>query len=463
MTLPVDSSNQLSSLRLKTGPILQGYPFVGILPDLITSNPLQFLQKVTRKYSGEVVALEIGPIQAYLVTHPDHVQYVLNENWKNFGKGKLMWDAVRLVIGDSIATNEGESWFQSRRLMQPVFTANQVNGLTEIIVNILADALARLDVASKGKVIDMDKEMMLLGQSVMLGTMFGSSLDRVQGRAVADALDVAVRVVSRRVFLSFLPKQFPLPGERTLRKALKTIDDIILSIIHQRRQSGEDHGDLLSRLLVAYDAETNRGMNDQQLRDECVTAFLGGFDTTSRALTWLWYMLDEHPEVERKLRTEIDSVLGKRRPTSADLPKLRYTKMVIQEILRQHPTTWFMPRVALTDDVIGGYPIKGGSTILLSPYITNHLPEFWEQPEAFDPERFAPETSKQHHPFAQFTFGGGPRYCIGKHLALLQMQLIVAMIMQKYQPNRVPGHPVEIRPGVNLQLRHGLKMVLKPI
>jgi cytochrome P450 len=272
-----------------------------------------------------------------------------------------------------------------------------------------------------------------------------------------------VREASRRAFLSFLPQWFPIPGENTLRNALRLIDDTIFSIIRERRESKEDHKDLLSRLLQARDAETDTGMNDKQLRDECMTAFIAGFETTASSLTWFWYMLDEHPEVESQVRGEIDAVVGKRQPTSADLANLKYTKMVIQEVLRQHPVGWFMPRTANTDDVIGGYPIKAGETVLLSPYLTNYLPEFWEQPEVFDPERFAPDRSNNRHPYAQFTFGGGPRLCIGKHLALLQMQLIVVMMMQRYRLHCVPGHPVEIVPRMALQLRYGLKMTLEPV
>lgn len=465
--MPIKQINHQSPLDsspiLKTCPVVHGYPLVGLLPELIFTDRIQVLQQVAKQHPGEVVALKIGPIQAYLVTHPDHVQYVLNDNWQNFGKGKVVWNAARRAVGDNIVTNDGESWFRSRRLMQPVFTASQINSLTELIIKFIGESLSHLDAGLHREAVYIDKEMMLLGQSIMLGTMFSSSLDLSQHRSIADALDIIVRECSRRAFLSFLPKWFPIQGETTLRTALRIIDDTILSIIRERRKSGEDHKDLLSRLLEARDTETNTGMSDKQLRDECVVSFLAGFETTSSSLTWLWYMLNQHPEVENQMRAEIDAVVGKRQPTSADIANLQYTKMVIQEVLRQHPVFWLMPRIANTDDVIGGYPIKAGSAILLSPYLTNYLPEFWERPEDFDPERFAPERSNNRHPYAQFTFGGGPRLCLGKHLALMQMQLIVVMMMQKYRLRPVPGHPVEIVPSITLRLRHGLKMTLEPV
>jgi cytochrome P450 len=455
-------SSSSSSCVQKICPIIRGYPFIGILLNLIINNPLRFLQQIARKYPGEVISMNVGPIRTYLVTHPDHVQHVLKTNWQNYSKGKLMWDAARMVIGDSVATNDGESWIRSRRLMQPIFTVTQVGNLTELMVKIVANEIERLDEISKSdSIIHMDKEMMLFGQSIMLGTIFGSSLDYSKRRAIADALDVAARTISLRIFLSFLPNWIPLPGNHVLRKALQTIDSSILSIILERRKSTEIHYDLLSRLMVAFDAETHMSMTNQQLRDECVTIFLGGFDTTSRALTWLWHMFNEHPHIEQKVRAEVDTVLGKSQPNFDDLDKLRYTKMTIHETLRQHPTTWLMPRFALAADTIDGYPIEAGSTILLSPYITNYLSEFWTQPEAFDPERFAPEKAIHHHPYAQFTFGGGPRHCIGKYLALLQMQLIVVMVIQKFRPCSVSKKPVQIRPGINLQLRNSLKMRLE--
>ena len=447
----------------KNCPIVHGYPLVGILPNLIIDNPLNFLQRITKTYPNEIIELKTGIKKTYLITNPDHVKHVLKDNWKNYGKGRLMWDAVRLILGDSIVTNDGESWFRSRRLMQPIFTANQVNFLTELIVEIISDALVDLDKVSKAEVIDMDKEMMILGQRVLLGTIFGSGLDRSEARIIADSLDSAARAVRLQVFLSFLPKWFFFPGRKTLQNSLQIINSKIFSIVSQRRKSEEKHNDLLDRLLAARDAETKTGMDDKQLRNECVTVFLAGFGTAAKALTWLWYMLDRHPEIEDKLRQEIYHVLGKRKPTSADLTKLKYTKMVVQEALRQHPTTWIVPRVAIEKDTISGYPIDAGASILLSPYLTNHLPQFWKQPKAFDPDRFDPEKSTQNHPFAQFTFGGGPRACIGKHLALVQMQLIVIMIVQKYRPRCVPGHPVEIIPGLDLHLRDGLKMTLEKV
>ncbi len=463
-TMPVEQIDRPSafnpSLTPKTCLVVYGYPFVGVLPELLR-NPLQLFQRAVKKHPGEIVTLKLGPIYAHLVTQPDHVQYVLNDNWQNFGKGKILWEAMRQVAGNSLVTSQGESWFRNRRLMQPMFTANQVSTFTELSVKIIAEELARFEKAADGRAIDMENEMALLTQRVTLGVIFSSSLDPNRAETLVEALKVLIQGLSHRIFLGFLPKQFPIPGERAFRNAIQTIDDTILTIIRQRRQSGFNQSDLLERLLLACDEESKTGMNDQQLRDESVSLFLAGYETTSTTLTWIWYLLDKHPEVERKLRAEIDTVIGKRHPTSADVAKLQYTKMVIQEALRVYPSGWFLARVVQADDVIDGYSLKAGTTVLLCQYLTHHLPEFWDRPEVFDPERFAPEHSRQRHSYSYFPFGGGPHYCIGKHLALLQTQLTVAMMMQKYRLRCVPGHPVEALPGITLRPRHGLRMTLE--
>ncbi|MBR8836730.1 MAG: cytochrome P450 [Stigonema ocellatum SAG 48.90 = DSM 106950] len=448
------------SSTLKACPVVRGYPFIGVLPKLLL-NPLRLFQRAVKEHPGEIVALKLGTVHAQLVTHPKHVQYVLNDNWQNFGKGEVMWKPIRQVMGKSVMTSEGESWFHSRRLMQPMFTAHKANALTERLVKIIASDLARFEKAADGGAIDMENEMVLLTQSVTLGVIFGSSIDRSEAENLVEALKILNREISRRAFLCFLPKQFLIPGERAFRKAIQTTDNTIVTIIRQRRQSGLNHGDLLEWLLLARDEESKTGMNDQQLRDESVTLFLAGYETTSATLTWIWYLLNKHPEVERKLRAEIDAVIGKRQPTCADVAELRYTKMVIQEAMRLYPPGWFLARVLQEDDVIDGYVLKAGTTVLLCQYLTHRLHEFWDRPEVFDPERFAPEDSTLRHSYSYFPFGGGPRYCIGKHLALLETQLIVTMMVQKYRLRCVPGHPVEALPGITLRPRYGLRMTVE--
>ena len=465
MTIPSEQINRLSNLKSsffkKNCPTVHGYPLVGVLPKLIL-NTLQFLEEVVKKYPNEIIALKIGWIKIYLATNPEHVKYVLSDNWKNFGRGKLKYKVVRQILGDSLLTSEGQSWLRNRRLMQPLFTTSQVNVLTELTIDIIANSIANLEKAGTKKTVDMGYEMSVMTQNVLLAAMFSSSIDTHQAEDVVKAMKTLTKEISHRIFLSFLPDWFPLTGEKALHNAIKTIDNIVLPIISQRRKSKENHKDLLESLLNAHDAETNTGMNNQQLRDECIGIYLAGFGGTSNTLLWVWYLLSEYPEVEFKVRQEIETVLGEDKPTALDVSKLQYTRKVIQEAMRLYPSSWFTARVLQNDDNINGYNFKAGDTIVLNSYLTHRLPQFWDQPEIFDPERFDKESSKEIHSYAYFPFGAGPHLCLGKHFALMEMQLIVAMIMQKFRVKRVLEHKVIPKPGITLHLRHGLTMSLEP-
>ena len=238
---------------------------------------------------------------------------------------------------------------------------------------------------------------------------------------------------------------------------MATLDKVVYGLIAERRKSGQDTGDLLSMLLAARDAETGEAMSDQQLRDEVMTLLLAGHETTSNTLNWIWYLLGKNPPVERRLHAELDEVLGGRVATVDDLPKLRYTMMVVQESMRLYPAVWGIGRTPLQDDEIAGYHIPAGSSIILSQYVVHRHPDFWDQPEGFDPERFS-----GHPPAAYFPFGGGPRVCIGNNFALIEARLILATMAQRYRLQLVPGHPVVPDPVVTLRPRDGVRVTLRP-
>ena len=215
-------------------------------------------------------------------------------------------------------------------------------------------------------------------------------------------------------------------------------------------------------LVFARDEETGQSMSDKQLRDEVMTIFLAGHETTANALGWTWYLLSRHPEVTRRLETELAEVLGGQTPTLDDLSKLNYTSMVIQEAMRLYPPVWIIGRNAVKADQIDGYDIPADSSIMLSPYVTHRHTNFWDNPEGFDPERFNPERAKGRPYFAYFPFGGGPRLCIGNNFALMEAKLVLATVAQRYRLELVPGHPVEPEPLVTLRPKHGLLMTLHP-
>jgi cytochrome P450 len=240
---------------------------------------------------------------------------------------------------------------------------------------------------------------------------------------------------------------------------VKTLDEAVYAIVEQRRRDGTGHHDLLSMLLAARDEETGEGMSDAQLRDEMVTLIVAGHETVASALTWAWYLLAQHPDAERRLHDELAAVLGVRPPAVQDLPTLPYTRMVVEETLRLYPPAWLITRRALKTDEIGGYGIPAGALVVVSPYLTHRHPSFWENPERFEPERFAPERSERPR-FAYFPFGGGPRLCIGNNFALMEAQLVLAAVAQRYRLELARNTPVEVVPGVTLRPRGGLPVRL---
>jgi len=257
-----------------------------------------------------------------------------------------------------------------------------------------------------------------------------------------------------------LPERFPTPRNRRFWNKVQAMDSVAYDIIAKRRQSGEDTGDLLSMLLAARDEDTGEGMTDKQLRDEVVTFLGAGTETTAVTLTWTWYLLSTHPEVDQKLRAELAEVLGGRTPTLDDIPKLPYTRRIIEEALRLYPPAWANSRTALEDDEIGGYHIPAKSMVALCPYVTQRDPAFWDNPEGFDPDRFLPERSVGRPRYAYVPFSGGPRQCIGNEFALMEAQLVLATIAQHYRLHLVPGYPVEPHPIFTLRPRYGVTMTL---
>jgi cytochrome P450 len=289
----------------------------------------------------------------------------------------------------------------------------------------------------------------------LLGTEIGDEAD-----AVGQALPVALHWANEQITRPSLSERLPTPGNRRFRSAVGSLNGVVNGLVAQRRKSGEDPGDLLSMLMKATDAETGEAMSDQQLRDEVMTIFLAGHETTANALAWTFMLLSLHPGVDRTLRAELSSVLAGRLPTLADLPKLTYTRMVLDEALRLYPPAWSLGRRAEVDDVIDGYAIPKGSLVIVSPYVVHHNARVWDNPEGFDPERFRPGKEEGLPRFAYFPFGGGPRLCIGNNFALMEAQLLLAVLAQRARPELLAGHPVELEPMITLRPKGGLPMRL---
>lgn len=312
--------------------------------------------------------------------------------------------------------------------------------------------------AEQGRAVDVFSEMMRLTLEIVGRTLLSSDVSG-DTDAVGQAVTILREHVNYRAMRLFtLPERFPTPRNLRFKRALRTVDTVVYGMIEERRRAGRDTGDLLSMLLLTRDEETGEGMSDKQLRDEVMTIFLAGHETTASVLAWTWYLLSAHPEVEGRLHDELSQVLDGRPPTFEDLPHLKYTRMVIEESIRLYPPAWSVGRTAIADDEIGGYRIPANSQVTLSPYVTHRHRAFWENPERFDPERFTPERVAERPRYAYFPFGGGPRQCIGNEFAMMEAQLILAMVAKTYRLRQIPGHPVEPEPVITLRPRHGVLM-----
>jgi cytochrome P450 len=451
---------QSISADRKTPPGPHGYPIIGSLPQMLR-NPLQFLTNAVQQY-GEVVHLgTMGPQQLYLVVHPDHVKYILQENSRNYIKGEN-FKAIEQIIGDGLAVKEGDPWRRERRLMQPTFHRHRVGTLVTLMTKTIAQMLENWRTIDSGEPFDVFAQMMQLAQTILLKSLLSiDSSDEII--EMSRAWDTAYEYLSSQLWAVFkLPLWVPTPKNRAFQQAMRMLDTVVYRIIQERRESSNTHDDLLAMLMDTYDEESGQGMSDEQLRDEIMTIFTGGFETSAAVLSWTWYLLGQHPNVESQLQAELTSVLNGRTPTLEDLPNLKYTRMVLEESMRLYPGAWVFTRTNLDADKIGGYHIPAHSLIMISPYLTHRLPTFWENPDNFDPERFAQQQVTKRPRYAYYPFGGGPRQCIGEIFALTEMQLIIAMVAQKYRLHLVPGHPVEEEPMFTLRPRHGILMTLEP-
>lgn len=443
--------------------IAQAHPFIGSsVANLLATrrDRLAFFQELARS-QGDIVRFRLGPREVWLLSHPDDIRDVLVTRQRQFIKSPTLQVAKHL-LGEGLLTSEGETHLKQRRLMQPAFHRQRVAAYADTMVRYAALTRERWAGLPPVEPLDMAQEMMRLTLVIAGKTLFDADVedDTNEVREVLRELMSLFQKIAMP--WSALTMKLPLPSTIRFRKARRRLDEIIYRIIRERRQSGQDHHDLLSMLLTARDEEGETGgMSDEQVRDEVLTLFLAGHETTAIALTWTWYLLSQHPTAEAKLHAEIDTALEGRLPTFEDVPKLRYTEMCFAEAMRLYPPAWIIGRQTLADYEVRGCVIPKGATVLMSPYIVQHDPRFYPAPEKYDPERFAPETKEARPKFAYFPFGGGTRVCIGEPFAWLEGVLALATLAQRWKPRLVPGHPVEIMPFATLRPKHGMMMTLE--
>jgi cytochrome P450 len=417
-------------------------------------DPLSFLLALARRH-GDVVLFKLGPQEVFFINHPDLIRDVLVTHNTNFIKSRGLQMAKRF-LGEGLLTSEGEFHRRQRRLAQPAFHRQRINAYGLAMVDYADRAHSRWEDAS---VVDISQEMMRLTLAIVGKTLFDADVE-AEASEIGEALSAIMKLFDRITMpFSALLNRLPLPSNFRFQKASQRLDATIYRIIEERRRSGEDRGDLLSMLLVAQDTEGDQtGMTDLQLRDEAMTLFLAGHETTANALTWTWYLLSQHPEVEARLHAEIDSVLEGRRPTADDFPQLRYTEMVFAESMRLYPPAWAMGRQVLNDYTVGGFVAPASAIILMSPYVMHHDPRYYPDPTEFDPERWTAEARASRPKFAYFPFGGGPRVCIGEQFAWMEGVLLIATIARRWRMRLAEGQRVDTRPMITLRPRYGMRM-----
>jgi cytochrome P450 len=414
-----------------------------------------------RQY-GNICHYRILRWPVYLISHPDYIKHVLQDNQRNYGKDTFAYRALRLILGYGLVTSQGDFWLRQRRLAQPAFHRQRIEGFAALMTRATRDMLNRWDTyAQNDEPFDLAQEMTQLTLRIAGETLFGIDLTDAADE-VGNAVTLGLQEVMRRLMRHFaLPLSLPTPKNRRFSVALQTLDKVVYSIIAERRRAPKDNGDLLSMLMLAQDEETRERMTDQQLRDEIMTMMLAGHETTANALIWTWYLLTQHPDVEARLATELTEVLQRRTPTIDDLPHLPYTLMVIQESMRLYPPIYIFSRRAIQDDEIGGYRVPAGTTVSMSPFAMHRHPDYWDDPETFVPERFHLDRIAAQHRFTYIPFAAGPRQCIGQAFALTEIQLVLAAIAQRYRLRLVPGCLIEAQAAITLRPRYGMQVRLE--
>jgi cytochrome P450 len=460
---PSNRRSQTARLDRTVPPGPRGHLLLGSLPDYVEDR-LGFVTELHAQY-GPVAQYTVGGTRVISVASPAGAQHVLQKNNHNYTKETKPYAAVRWITGNGLFTNEGESWLSQRRLMQPAFHRQRIAAFCDLMsrhATALADSLE--PAAASGATVDMAHEMTRLTLEIVVQALFSTDLGEHEEPLIL-AMAQLLEYVSFRFQHPFYPDtRVPTPRNLRYSHALATVDSCVHSVIEQRRRSmaeGASYNDLLEMLMSARDAETGAGMSDKQLRDEVVTLFIAGHETTAGMLTWAWYLLSKHPDVARRLRAELDTQLAGRAPGMADVPTLTYTRQVLDETLRLYPPIWTTNRLALEDDEIDGFHIPAGSVVALVPWVTHRLPSVWENPEGFDPERFAPDKAAALPHFSYFPFGGGPRFCIGQNFALTEGTLALATLAQRFDVALVPGRRVQIANAVTLRPEGGLHVTLK--
>lgn len=428
------------------------------------ANPAIVLGEFITDY-GPTFYTYIGGVKKGIVTIEPHVvQHILQKNNRNYRKSSIQVDRLGHFLGHGLLTSDGEYWLRQRRLIQPGFHRSKLEGIREIVQGVIDEFTAELDHAARmGKSVDVAQKMMELAFRIVARSLFSASFPEQELQRLSNSITVLQSFIIRQIRQPWLNPWFVVSGAlRRHEQISRDADQIILKVIRERKTSGESRDDLLQMLLDARHEDTGEPMTEQQLLDECKILFVAGHETTANALAWTWYLLSRHPETVSAIREELHQVVGAGNPTFSDLPKLNFITQVIEESMRMYPPAWITDRVAIEADEVGDLKIPKGIIVVPFIYGIHHNPSIWKDPEVFDPGRFEKETKNQLPAFGYMPFGGGPRLCIGNSFALMEMQLVVAAMVRRFDIALPADQIIEAQPLVTLRPRYGIRMIFTP-
>jgi cytochrome P450 len=452
----MSSSSLATNARRAKAKFPPGPPnrLLAMLFGALQQNPLEYFTGLTRQY-GDVWGMRIGNFRSFFINHPDLIEDVLVNKARLYHKGRIL-QANKYLFGEGLLTAEGDFWLRQRRLAQPAFHRERIAAYAATMADYTAQMLAAW---RNGEERDVHEEMMNLALRIVGKTLFDADVTR-DAKEVGETLDMLLKIASNFGRTVLVPLWVPTPRNLRAKAGVRRIEKIIYRIIAQRRASGRDTGDLLSTLLQVQDEDGTR-MNDRQLRDETITLFLAGHETTASTLSWTWWLLAQNPAVEKRFHEELHGVLRGRAPTMDDLPNLAYLGHVLTESLRLYPPAWGIARLAEEEHEIAGYPVLPRYGVAMAQWVVHRDTRWFDAPLEFRPERWENGLAKQLPRFAYFPFGGGPRQCIGNTFALMEASVVLATVGQKYRFQLVPGHEVKPMASITMRPKSGIRMRLE--
>lgn len=444
----------------------RGLPVFGSALDLLRD----FLGTTTkgRRTYGDVVRYVAGPpgpmrIIAYGIAHPDGIQQVLAGNADRYSKQDAAYNEIRALVGDGLLTSEGADWRRQKRLIQPLFTHSRVAGYVDMMAQESAELVERWNrMRQKDGTVDLHSEMTRFSLRVVCRALFGADVDKIVPVLKDNVPYLSKKAFTRSLAPVHIPHDWPTPGNLHINRATKEVYDVVDQLIADRRATPSGSDDLLSRLLNAQDPEGGTGLTDAEVRDQALIFLLAGHETTATSLTFTLHLLGLHPDIQQKVRDEAAEVLGDRLPNHADTKALTYSTMAIKEAMRLYPAVYAIPRLIMKEDEVSGYTLPVGAVAAVSPWVTHRHPDFWDDPETFDPERFTPDKEKARHRYAYFPFGGGPRACIGQYFSMLESIVMTPVLVRAFEFTSPPG-PVKLFTGITLRPNQPMPCRIGPI